>query len=84
MTSAERRAAREAEQARGKAHDLLVAVLLAQGGHVRIPWSVVESGMRSSVTTVREGDELVIWLGEPEHRPEPARPGLLGRLTGRA
>lgn len=86
MSTAERRAAKEAATQRDKAHDLLVAVLAKEGGVIRVPRKVIESAMRSSVSTVWEGDMLVIWLGEVEHRPEPepVPSGLLGRLRGRA
>lgn len=82
MTSAERRALKDMERERDKIRGLLVAVLLQQGGSVRIPRTILESVDASSISTRMDGDEFVIWLGILEN--EPARPagGFLGRLLG--
>lgn len=74
MSSAQARALRESQARERRLHGLLVAVLLSQGGVVRVPMATLASAMLSSVTTVQEGDDLLIWLGESQHRPGLPRP----------
>lgn len=74
MSSAQSRALRDLEARNKRLHALLVAVLLSQGGSVRVPWATLESAMASSVTTVKDGDDMLIWLGEADHRPGLPRP----------
>jgi hypothetical protein len=89
MTSAQSRALRQIaereaslRQSKDELLDVLLAILAASGGSVKVPMGVVESTFRQEVILEYTADDLIVSTATAAEKRGPARMRVARRVLG--